>query len=119
MPPVGEPAASSAASADTNREAPGGPAWRRHCVRRLLTGDAYIGIAPALNSIGTAACAGIESPRPMARIVGAIASSHTPTIGFALDRAKHSYPVWAPIFATHEPIRRWLAADAPDLLLAT
>jgi len=34
----------------------------------------------------------------MARIIGAIASSHTPTIGFALDKQKQDDPAWAPIF---------------------
>ena len=50
----------------------------------------------------------------MARIIGAIASSHTPTIGFALDRNKRDDPVWAPIFAAYEPIRAWLAEHLPD-----
>jgi gallate dioxygenase len=35
----------------------------------------------------------------MARILGAVASSHTPTIGFALDTHKQDDPAWAPIFA--------------------
>ena len=34
----------------------------------------------------------------MARILGAVASSHTPTIGFALDTHKESDPARAPIF---------------------
>lgn len=55
----------------------------------------------------------------MARIIGAIASSHTPTIGFALDRNKRDDPVWAPIFAAYEPIRRWLAERKPDVLVVT
>ena len=42
----------------------------------------------------------------MARIIGAIASSHTPTIGFALDRNKQDDPAWAPIFAAYDPIQR-------------
>lgn len=55
----------------------------------------------------------------MARIIGAIASSHTPTIGFALDRNKRDDPVWAPIFAAYEPIRRWLLEKKPDALVVT
>jgi len=55
----------------------------------------------------------------VARIIGAIASSHTPTIGFALDRKKQDDPVWAPIFAAYEPIRRWLAEKQPDVLVMT
>ena len=53
----------------------------------------------------------------MARIVGAIATSHTPTIGFAYDRDKRDDPVWAPIFEAYRPIRQWLADKAPDVLL--
>ena len=52
----------------------------------------------------------------MARILGAIATSHTPTIGFALDQRKGDVPVWAPIFAAYEPIRAWLADKRPDVL---
>ena len=52
----------------------------------------------------------------MARIVGAIASSHTPTIGFAYDKKKQDDPVWAPIFEAYKPIQAWLAAKKPDVL---
>jgi gallate dioxygenase len=55
----------------------------------------------------------------MARIIGAIASSHTPTIGFAVDRNKADDPVWAPIFKAYEPVRAWLAEKQPDVLLVT
>src|SRR5262245_4269411 len=53
----------------------------------------------------------------MARIIGAIASSHTPTIGFALDRDKRADPAWAPIFEAYEPVRRWLAERKPGALV--
>ena len=53
----------------------------------------------------------------MARIIGAIASSHTPTIGFALDAAKQDDPVWKPIFDAYRPIREWIEAKRPDVLL--
>jgi gallate dioxygenase len=33
----------------------------------------------------------------MAKIIGAIATSHSPTIGFALDKQKQDEPAWAPI----------------------
>jgi gallate dioxygenase len=52
----------------------------------------------------------------MATIVGGIASSHTPTIGFALDTNKQKDAVWAPIFAGYEPVQRWLAEKKPDVL---
>lgn len=53
----------------------------------------------------------------MARILGAVASSHTPTIGFALDTNKQKDPVWAPIFEDYRPVQEWLAAKKPDVLL--
>jgi gallate dioxygenase len=52
----------------------------------------------------------------MARILGGIASSHTPTIGFALDTHKHADPVWAPIFEGYKPVQAWLAEKRPDVL---
>ena len=53
----------------------------------------------------------------MATIVGAVASSHTPTIGFAYDRNKQEDPAWAPIFEAFRPIREWFARKEPDVLL--
>ncbi len=52
----------------------------------------------------------------MARILGGIASSHSPTIGFALDRQKQDDPAWTPIFQAYEPVRQWLAERKPDVL---
>ncbi|MGE5723133.1 MAG: gallate dioxygenase, partial [Sphingomonadales bacterium] len=52
----------------------------------------------------------------MARIVGAIATSHTPTIGFALDANKQEDPVWKPIFEAYAPMARWLEEKKPDVL---
>src|SRR6185295_5537650 len=52
----------------------------------------------------------------MARIVGAIATSHTPTIGFAVDGRKQQDPVWKPIFDAYAPITAWLKAQRPDVL---
>jgi len=53
----------------------------------------------------------------MARIIGGIACSHTPTIGFAVDRKKHDDPVWAPIFMAFEPVRAWLNEKKPDAIV--
>ena len=53
----------------------------------------------------------------MAKIVGGIAASHTPTIGFAFDRDKRNDPVWAPIFTAFDPVRQWLGENKPDVLL--
>ena len=52
----------------------------------------------------------------MARIIGAVATSHTPTIGFALDTHKEHDPAWAPIFEGYKPVQEWLAAKKPDVL---
>jgi gallate dioxygenase len=52
----------------------------------------------------------------MARIIGAIGTSHSPTIGFALDRQKQNDPVWAPIFEAYEPVRKWLTEKRPEVL---
>ncbi len=52
----------------------------------------------------------------MARIVGAIATSHTPTIGFAIDGRKQQDPVWKPIFDGYQPITAWLKQQRPDAL---
>ncbi|MDE1146332.1 MAG: gallate dioxygenase [Azospirillaceae bacterium] len=53
----------------------------------------------------------------MAKIIGGIATSHTPTIGFALDARKQEDPAWKPIFEGYRPIQRWLAEKRPDVLL--
>jgi gallate dioxygenase len=42
----------------------------------------------------------------MAKIIGAIATSHS--IGFALDKQKQDEPAWAPICEAYRPVRRWL-----------
>ena len=53
----------------------------------------------------------------MARFLGVVASSHTPTIGFALDKNKQDDPVWAPIFADYKPVQNWLAEKKPDVMI--
>ncbi|MGA7815838.1 gallate dioxygenase [Caballeronia sp.] len=53
----------------------------------------------------------------MARIIGGIAASHTPTIGFAFDKNKRDDPVWAPIFENFAPLADWLADKRPDVVL--
>lgn len=53
----------------------------------------------------------------MARIIGGIAVSHTPTIGFAVDHNKQEESAWAPIFKSFEPMRRWLDEKKPDVLV--
>ncbi len=53
----------------------------------------------------------------MAHIIGGIAASHTPTIGFAYDRNKRDDPVWAPIFENFAPLSAWLAEKRPEVLV--
>ena len=53
----------------------------------------------------------------MARIVGGIGASHTPTIGFTYDWNKRDDPIWAPIFQNFAPLAEWLAEKRPDALL--
>ncbi|MDG2533025.1 gallate dioxygenase [Sphingomonas sp. HITSZ_GF] len=52
----------------------------------------------------------------MARIIGGIGTSHTPTIGFALDAGKQDDPAWAPIFAAYAPLKSWLDEKRPDVV---
>ena len=52
----------------------------------------------------------------MAKIIGAIACSHTPTIGFAFDKNKQNDPVWAPIFEAFDPVRKWLDERKVEVL---
>ena len=52
----------------------------------------------------------------MARIVGGIGTSHTPTIGFAYDTNKQQDSDWAPIFQAYEPIKKWLEEKQVDVI---
>ena len=52
----------------------------------------------------------------MAQIIGGIATSHTPTIGFAYDKNQKDDPVWGPIFQAFVPIRAWLEEKKPDVM---
>jgi gallate dioxygenase len=53
----------------------------------------------------------------MARIVGGVATSHTPTIAFAKDGGKQNDPVWKPIFESYQPVQEWFRANRPDVLI--
>jgi gallate dioxygenase len=54
---------------------------------------------------------------PVARIVGGVAASHTPTIGFAYDQNKQDDADWAPIFTAFEPVRQWFRQKQPDAIV--
>ena len=53
----------------------------------------------------------------MAKIVGAIGSSHVPTIGVAYDKGKQNDPAWKPLFDGYIPIANWLKAKKVDALV--
>jgi protocatechuate 4,5-dioxygenase beta chain len=53
----------------------------------------------------------------MARIVGAICTSHVPAIGSAIARGAQHEPHWRPFFEGYAPIRGWLDAADPDLVV--
>lgn len=55
----------------------------------------------------------------MAQIIGGVAVSHTPTIGFAFDRNKQHDPAWSPIFEAFEPVKQWLQDVKPDVAIVT
>jgi gallate dioxygenase len=52
----------------------------------------------------------------MARIIGGIGASHSPTIGFAKDTGKHEDPAWKPIFDGFDAIRGWVRAKRIDVI---
>ncbi|ENV29444.1 TPA: gallate dioxygenase [Acinetobacter baumannii] len=52
----------------------------------------------------------------MARIIGGIGASHSPTIGFAKDTGKHQDPAWKPIFEGFDVIRNWVNEKKIDVL---
>lgn len=53
----------------------------------------------------------------MARIIGGIGVSHTPTIGYARDRGLRADPAWQPIFQDFDVVRGWLAKVQPDAMV--
>src|ERR1700760_726530 len=53
----------------------------------------------------------------MARIIGGVAASHTPTIGFAYDQNKQDDPSWGPIFQAFAPVEQWFRDKQPDAIV--
>lgn len=51
----------------------------------------------------------------MARIIGGLAVSHTPTISFAVDHDEQEEAAWALIFESFEAIKAWLEANKPHV----
>ena len=52
----------------------------------------------------------------MARIIGGIGASHSPTIGFAKDTGKQNDPAWKPIFDGFDAIRSWVHDKKIDVI---
>ncbi|WP_315750344.1 MULTISPECIES: gallate dioxygenase [unclassified Bradyrhizobium] len=52
----------------------------------------------------------------MARIIGGIGASHSPTIGFARDTNKQNDPAWKPIFDGFAVVRDWVKQKDIDVL---
>jgi protocatechuate 4,5-dioxygenase beta chain len=50
----------------------------------------------------------------MARIVGAIATSHIPAIGRAMEQGRENEPYWKPFFDGYGPVRDWVNEARPD-----
>lgn len=53
----------------------------------------------------------------MAQIIGAIGTSHVPTIGLAYDKGKQDDPAWAPLFEGYKPVAAWLKEKKVDVLV--
>ena len=51
----------------------------------------------------------------MAKIVGAITTSHVPAIGRAIDKGLQDDPYWKPFFDGFPPVRDWLANVRPSV----
>ena len=53
----------------------------------------------------------------MARIVAGLATSHVPAIGTAIDQGTTDEPYWKQLFDGYVPVREWLAAVDPDVVV--
>ncbi|HUZ73291.1 MAG TPA: class III extradiol dioxygenase family protein [Stellaceae bacterium] len=51
----------------------------------------------------------------MARVIGAITTSHIPAIGGAIAKGLQSEPYWRPFFAAFDRVHEWLAQERPDV----
>lgn len=52
----------------------------------------------------------------MARIIGGLGASHSPTIGFAKDTGKQHDPAWKPIFDGFDVLRGWVREKQIDVI---
>jgi protocatechuate 4,5-dioxygenase beta chain len=50
----------------------------------------------------------------MAQIIGAVATSHVPSIGNAIEKGLQKDPYWKPFFDAFDPVHEWLEKKKPD-----
>lgn len=53
----------------------------------------------------------------MAEVAYGVATSHTPSIGVAIDNDREEEPYWAPLFQGYEAGRKWMADADPDVII--
>lgn len=53
----------------------------------------------------------------MAKIIGAVTTSHIPAIGMAMDNQLEQTPYWKPFFDAYPPVRAWLNEKKPDVVV--
>lgn len=53
----------------------------------------------------------------MAHLIGGLGTSHIPAIGNAVHKGLQNEPYWKPFFDGFPPIREWLAAQRPDVVV--
>jgi len=51
----------------------------------------------------------------MARLIGALTSSHIPSIGNAISNGLQNEPYWKPFFDGYKPVVAWLEQEKPDI----
>ncbi len=51
----------------------------------------------------------------MAKIIGAVTTSHVPAIGRAIAKDLQNDPYWKPFFDGFPPVQRWLQEQQPDI----
>jgi len=53
----------------------------------------------------------------MATIIGGLGTSHIPAIGNAIHKGLQQEPYWKPFFDGFPPVREWIAAKKPDVMV--
>jgi len=53
----------------------------------------------------------------MARLIGALTSSHIPAIGNAISKGLQDEPYWKPFFDGYKPVVAWLEQEKPDVVI--